>query len=184
MTSQRRVRVSKFVSRHLRHAPEDIGLILEPGGWVCVADLLAGGTDAGFPFTREELDEVVAGCDKQRFAFDETGTRIRANQGHSTEVELQFEAALPPSELFHGTPEGNVAAILRDGLHKMARHHVHLSPDIPTAAKVGSRRGKPVIFVVNAAGMAAAGHVLFRSANGVWLVDHVPSLYLRVLDTQ
>jgi putative RNA 2'-phosphotransferase len=182
MTDQRRIRVSKFVSKHLRHAPEDLGLTLEPGGWVLVTDLIAGAASAGFHFTREELDEVVARCDKQRFAFDETGTRIRANQGHSAEVDLQLVPTEPPTELFHGTPERNVAAIPRDGLLKMARHHVHLSPDIATATKVGKRRGRPVILMVDAAKMAAAGHQFFRSANGVWLVDRVPPLYLRVLD--
>jgi putative RNA 2'-phosphotransferase len=181
VNEKRRIHVSKYLSRHLRHAPEDLGLVLEPGGWVFIDDLLLGASEAGFPITSEELDAVVRACEKQRFAVDETGTKIRANQGHSAEVDLQLESADPPPELYHGTPERNREAILRDGLHKMARHHVHLSPDTQTASKVGQRRGKPVILVVNAARMRADGHVFFRSANGVWLVDHVPPEYLRPL---
>lgn len=154
--------------------------MLGPGGWVLVADLLSGIARTGTRITREELETVVAECVKERFAFDEAGTRIRANQGHSTEVELLLEQVEPPAEIYHGTPERNVAVILRDGLSKMARHHVHLSLDQTTATKVGSRRGKPIILVVGAAGMWAAGHVFYRSANGVWLVDHVPAGYLRV----
>src|SRR5207237_2812420 len=167
--------IREYRSRRSRHAPEDVGLTREPDGWVPIDAVLAGAAAAGFRFTREELDEVVRTSDKQRFAIDETGTRIRANQGHSVEVDLQLEPSEPPAELFHGTAERNIAAILRDGLRKMARHHVHLSPDTETATRVGQRHGKPVVLVVDAAGMRAAGHTFYRSANGVWLVDEVPA---------
>jgi putative RNA 2'-phosphotransferase len=178
---KRRVRISKFMSLVLRHEPEKAQLTLGPGGWVLIDDLLAGAAGAGFRFTRDELETVVEACDKQRFAIDETDTKIRANQGHSTEVDLQLEPAEPPAELFHGTADRNLAAVLRDGLFKMARHHVHLSPDRTTATKVGQRHGKPVILVINAMKMRADGHVFYCSANGVWLVEHVPPQYLRVL---
>ena len=181
MDDKHRIRLSKFLSKHLRHEPKAIGLTLEPGGWVAVADLLTALARHGCPVTRSELDDIVAACDKQRFAFDETGSRIRANQGHSTAVDLQLETAVPPDELYHGTTECVLDTILRDGLSKMARHQVHLSPDIATARKVGSRRGKPVILAVHAARMQADGHLFFRSANGVWLVERVPAQYLRVL---
>ncbi len=180
MDEKRRLRISKFVSLVLRHEPGKAGLTLEPGGWVFVDDLLAGAARAGNRFTRDELLAVVEACEKQRFAVDDSGAKIRANQGHSTEVELQFEAAEPPAELYHGTAERNLAAILRDGLLKMARHHVHLSPDPHTATKVGSRHGKPVILVVDAGKLRADGITFYCSANGVWLVEHVPPQYLRV----
>lgn len=181
MDDKRRTKISKFVSLVLRHQPETAGLVLEPGGWVTVEALLTGAATAGLTITRDELDEVVARCDKQRFGFDDTGTQIRAHQGHSVEVELQFIAAEPPAELYHGTAERNRAVIALDGLLKMARHHVHLSADIDTAMKVGGRHGKPIVFVVGASAMRAAGHAFFRSTNGVWLVEHVPPRYLRVL---
>lgn len=181
MNDKRKVTVSKYLSRILRHAPEDAGLTLEPGGWVPVTDLLTGAGRAGMTITRAELEEVVRTSDKQRFAFDETGAKIRANQGHSTEVDLQLEPAVPPAELFHGSATRFVDAILRDGLLKMARHHVHLSADTATALKVGGRHGKPVVLVIDAARMQVDGHLFFRSSNGVWLVDHVPPRYLRVL---
>ncbi len=180
MDDKRRTRTSKFISKVLRHEPESVGLTLEPGGWVLVTDLLSGLATTGTRLTRAELDEVVANCEKQRFAFDDTGTKIRANQGHSAEVDLQLAEAEPPAELFHGTPQATVAVILREGLLKMARHHVHLSVDTITATKVGQRRGKPVILVVDAAKMRADGRVFYLSANGVWLVEHVPPEYLRV----
>jgi putative RNA 2'-phosphotransferase len=184
MDEKRTIRISKFLSRVLRHAPEDIGLTLEPGGWVLVTDLLAATEQAGTRITSEELTQIVRSSDKQRFAFDGTGTRIRANQGHSVEVDLQLEAAEPPTELYHGTGVRSLEPILAGGLLKIARHHVHLSADTTTAVKVGSRHGKPVVLVVDAAKMRAEGLIFFRSANGVWLVDHVPPQYLRVLKTE
>lgn len=176
--SKRLVTVSKFISKHLRHEPEGLGLTLAPGGWVEVEALLGGARRIGFPISLAELQQVVAESDKQRFAFNETGTLIRANQGHSTEVELDLPQATPPDVLYHGTVDKFIDAILVEGLSKMARHHVHLSPDVETATKVGSRRGRPVILVVDTAAMVAAGHTFYLSANGVWLTDHVPPKYL------
>jgi putative RNA 2'-phosphotransferase len=180
MDADRLVKVSKYLSKHLRHEPERLGLTLEPGGWVGVDDLLEACRRHQFALTRDQLNEVVAKNDKQRFSFDETGTRIRANQGHSVEVDLQLEPAEPPTTLYHGTPARSVAAILAEGLKKMDRHHVHLSIDVPTARKVGARRGKPVILAIDCAAMRRDGHLFFRAANGVWLVDEVPPPYLRI----
>jgi putative RNA 2'-phosphotransferase len=181
MNDKRKTTISKYLSKHLRHAPEQLGLTLEPGGWVLVADLLAATAQHGFAVTRAELDEVVRDNNKQRFAFDETGQHIRANQGHSTEVDLQLPPCPPPPLLYHGTPEHLVEAIRAEGLKKMARHHVHLSLDVETARKVGMRHGKPAIFVIDAAAMAGAGYTFYVSANGVWLTDSVPPAHLRLL---
>ena len=183
MDPKRLVTVSKYLSKHLRHEPERLGLTLAPGGWVAVDDLLAGCARNRFPITRDELLEVVAKNDKQRFAFDETGQLIRANQGHSTAVDLQLEPALPPDVLYHGTATNTLDAVLQDGLKKMARHHVHLSRTPDDARKVGGRHGKPVVLVVDAAALAKSGATFFCSANGVWLVDGVPPEYLRVQST-
>jgi putative RNA 2'-phosphotransferase len=176
---KRLVRVSKFLSRHLRHAPEDLGLTLEPGGWVRVDDLLAGCKRAGMPIDLSLLREVVADNDKQRFAFDETGERIRASQGHSVEIDLQLTPQTPPDVLYHGTAQSTLASILSTGLRPMARHHVHLSAASATARKVGARHGKPVVLIVDAAGMCRDEYTFYCSANGVWLVDEVPPPYLR-----
>ena len=58
------------------------------------------------------------------------------------------------------------------------RHHVHLFKDVETATKVGARRGKPVILTVDAGRMHGDGHKFLLSANGVWLTDAVPPVYL------
>lgn len=105
--------------------------------------------------TRAELEEVVTRNSKQRFSFDETGVLIRANQGHSVEVDLQLKPQTPPELLYHGTGHRTADTIEQAGLEKMRRHHVHLSPDVATATQVGSRHGRPVIFEVEAGGMHA-----------------------------
>jgi putative RNA 2'-phosphotransferase len=172
-------KTSKYLSKHLRHQPERIGLTLESGGWVAVDDLLAAVARHHFPISRAELAEVVTHNNKQRFAFDATGARIRANQGHSIEIDLALEPITPPDVLYHGTGHRTAEAIQAEGLHKMARHHVHLSADVATAVAVGRRHGRPVVFAVDAAAMHQAGWRFYRSANGVWLVDHVPPEYLK-----
>ena len=179
MDAKRLVKVSKYLSRHLRHDPQRLGLTLETGGWVAVEDLLRACADRGFALSVAELEEVVARNDKQRFSFDDGRTRIRANQGHSVEVDLGLEPSAPPSVLFHGTAERNVGPILREGLERRGRHHVHLSGDPETAVRVGARHGRPVVLEVDAAAMAADDHEFLVSANGVWLTDAVPPRYLR-----
>lgn len=181
MDKTRQVKISKYLSKHLRHTPDRLGLTLAPGGWVTIDELLSACAAHQFPLTRAELEEVVAASDKQRFSFDETKTRIRANQGHSIEVDLQLEPQTPPDVLYHGTGEKSVSAILQSGLLKMSRHQVHLSKDVETARKVGMRHGRPAIFAVDAAAMQQAGFTFYCSDNGVWLVDGVPPQYLKVL---
>jgi putative RNA 2'-phosphotransferase len=167
------------MSYYLRHAPQAGGLTLDEGGWVGVAELLAALTGHGLPTSRAELDRVVAGNDKQRFAFDATGGRIRASQGHSVPVDLGLTALPPPAELYHGTVARHLPEIRAHGLRPMSRQHVHLSSTVDTASTVGARRGTPVILTVDAAALHAAGHDFFRSANGVWLTATVPPRYLR-----
>ena len=168
------VRISKKLALYLRHAPEKIGLTLDAGGWADVEEILAK-----LHLTRAQLDEVVTTNDKQRFAFSADGTKIRASQGHSIEVELDLPRRTPPAVLYHGTVAQFLDEIQQAGLRPMSRQHVHLSATVDTAIKVGARRGKPVILVIDAAAMAAEGTPFWLSANGVWLTDHVPPRHLR-----
>jgi len=175
----RLVKVSKYLARHLRHSPERIGLTLDEAGWVGVDELLAACNERGFRLTRAELDEVVRRNDKSRYAYDGSGRRIRASQGHSVVVDLGLSPTAPPPVLFHGTAAATVPTILTDGLRPMRRRSVHLSPDVATARRVGGRHGSPVVLTVDAAAMARDGHEFTVSENGVWLVEAVPPAYLR-----
>jgi putative RNA 2'-phosphotransferase len=176
------VSVSKRLSYVLRHRPDSVGLTLDPSGWVTVDDLLTALAAHGRRITRAELDAVVAGNDKLRFAVEagpDGRDRIRASQGHSVPVDLGLTPVTPPPVLLHGTSAETVASIRAGGLSKGRRHHVHLSGDRATAQRVGARRRSEVaILTVDAAAMAADGYRFYRSANGVWLTDHVPPRYL------
>ena len=178
MDDPRLIKISKFLSKHLRHDPDGLGLALAPGGWVPVESLLAACARRHLRLTHAELEEVVSQNSKQRFSFDADGTSIRANQGHSVEVDLQIAPALPPDVLYHGTGHTTASIIAQDGLQKMGRNHVHLSRDVEAARAVGARHGRPVIFQVDAAAMSASGYLFYCSDNGVWLTDAVTKTFL------
>lgn len=165
------------MSLALRHAPDRFGLQLDQHGWVPVDDLLPA-----LRITRSDLDAVVASNDKQRFALHRgpDGTeRIRANQGHSVPVDLGLTPRTPPDRLYHGTTAAALDSIRTGGLHRGRRHHVHLSSDVDTAHRVGSRRaGTVVVLTVQSGMMARDGYTFYRSANGVWLTHAVPARYL------
>ena len=170
---------SKLISLILRHKPEAIGIMLDEHGWADVQELIDGINAAGrHHLTPEVLEEIVRTDEKQRCSFNEDHSRIRANQGHSIPVDVELERKTPPAVLYHGTSEKYADAIDREGLIPKGRLYVHLSADVETARKVGSRHGKPVIYQVDCQGMAADGHAFFLSANHVWLTKRVPAKYL------
>ncbi len=181
MMNEKQVKtMSKFLSLILRHQPETIGLTLDQNGWTDVAILLTKISENGKALTMEDLIFVVENNDKQRFVFSPDRLKIRANQGHSIEVDLKLEPTQPPSILFHGTATRNLESINRTGLTKQQRHHVHLSEDKAVALSVGQRYGKPVILTINAKEMTEAGHLFYRSNNGVWLTEMVPVEFISV----
>ncbi len=181
MDEKRKTNISKFLSLILRHKPETINLKLNENGWANVTELLEKSRRNGNVFTREELETVVETNDKRRFTFDDKGENIRASQGHSIKVEIGFEEKMPPETLYHGTAEKNVESILKNGLQKIRRHHVHLSADEETARAVGIRYGKPVIFKIDTKKMLEANFRFYISANGVWLVESVSPEFLEIL---
>ena len=163
---------SKFLSLVLRHKPEVGNLILDSEGWAPVSDVLRALNDRFGSFSRTELNTLVATNDKQRFSFNPHGNKIRANQGHSAEVDLGLPVSVPPPQLYHGTKFSFMGSILHKGLLPQSRQHVHLSPDLKTAKIVADRRSGPsAILVVDT---TAVPGPFYLSNNGVWLVDAVP----------
>jgi putative RNA 2'-phosphotransferase len=173
--------ISKAMSYWLRHAPVKGGLTLDDSGWAPVDDVMAALGRKGLARDVADLHRTVAENDKQRFELSEDGGRIRARQGHSIDIDLDWPVAEPPEHLYHGTVERFLEPILAEGLKPMARHHVHLSPDEETATRVGTRRGAPIILRVAAGEMARRGMAFRLSSNGVWLADHVPAEFLERL---
>lgn len=158
----------------LRHQPEKVGLTLDSSGWALVSDVLDKCN-----LSIKDLETIVEQNDKKRFEFSEDKTKIRASQGHSIDVDLEYKPQKPPMYLFHGTPEKKVNVILKNGIKKMKRHAVHLSVDQHTAMRVGKRRGKAVSLIVDARKMDIDGYEFFLSTNNVWLTEFVPPEYIK-----
>jgi len=168
-------KISKYLSFILRHQPDSIGLELSDEGWANIKELI--GKTRKFKLTRELINTVVKTNDKKRFLISEDGERIKANQGHSIDVKLELEPVTPPDVLLHGTAERFLDSILREGLTKQQRHHVHLSETQKTAMSVGARYGKPALLKIDSKQMYEDGFEFFQTENNVWLVDHVPVRY-------
>ena len=171
--------LSKLLSYILRHKPEEYGIVLDENGYTNVDELIKQLHAHNENINFEILQHVVDTNNKKRFAFSDDLTRIRASQGHSVDVELDYTEQQPPDILYHGTVNKFLAAIMKNGLQKMQRHHVHLSADKTTATKVAERRGKAIILEINTGDMFSAGHLFYVADNGVWLTDHVPTAYIR-----
>lgn len=178
MNEKQKKQIGKFISLILRHEPQKIGLQLDDAGWADVTELLAGLKRKGRDISFEQLQDLVASNDKQRYSFNEDQTRIRANQGHSLSLDLQLPAREPPELLYHGTATRFVDSIRQDGLTKGSRHHVHLSANGETANQVGGRHGKPLVLTIASGEMHRKGHVFYCSENMVWLADFVPAEFI------
>lgn len=175
-------RASKTLSYLLRHSTHPV-YIDRNGGWAEV-DTILRAMEKKYPgFTAQMLADIVAQDGKNRYSYDPTGTKIRANQGHSIPgVQVAMETPEPPELLYHGTARRFLPSILAEGLKPMTRLYVHISPDVETARSVGKRHGDPVVLAVKARQFVRDGHVLRRSANGVWQAEYVPPQYLCPLD--
>ena len=169
---------SRFLAMVLRHKPPAVGIELDAHGWADVSAIVMAFSKMGV-FTLAMLKEIVRDDEKKRYSFNEDGTKIRANQGHSVKVDVELVEAVPPAVLYHGTGIKYVESIDKEGLLPRQRLYVHLSSDVETAMKVGKRHGKPFVYEVLAGEMARDGYKFYLSANGVWLTKCVPVKFLR-----
>lgn len=184
MNTKQQVRISKRLSLILRHNPQSVGLTLDPSGWAEVSELLDALSNHSTPLNKEILQEIVAENPKKRFEFDDSGLKIRARQGHSVKVDLGYMATNPPDLLYHGTPAKFLDSIMKEGLKKQQRHHVHMSENIPLMLEVARRRGEPRLIEINAKRMAEDGHKFYLTENDVWLSENIPSQFLSPVDLE
>lgn len=175
---QELTRTSKFLSYVLRHNPDALGLELEPGGWVNVEVLIRRAQADGRSISRSLIKRVISSGQKTRFALSKDESKIRANYGHSREVDLDLEPIRPSDELYHGTARRTLPAIRDDGLRPLSRQYVHLSPSPEEAMDVGQRHGSPVVLSIDAPALFDAGYTLYRSTDTVWLTHRVPPAFI------
>ncbi len=169
---------SKFLSYVLRHNPDALGLSLDPGGWADVETLIERARDDGRTLGRSRIEHVIAAGDKTRFTLSDDGTKIRANYGHSIDVDLDLQPTPPDGPLYHGTTHSALDSIREEGLRPQSRQYVHLSPTREEAESVGRRHGPPVVLSVDAPALHEDGHTLYRSTDTVWLTRHVPPSFI------
>lgn len=173
-------KTSRYISLILRHKPETIGISLDEHGWANVRELIDG-VNKTHKLDMKLLEEIVETDDKQRYSFNEDKTKIRANQGHSVDVDVELEEAVPPQYLYHGTATKYMDSIWKDGLVPKSRLYVHLSADMETATNVGERHGKPIVFRIRSKCMYLQGHKFYKSQNGVWLTKNVPVEFMEIM---
>jgi putative RNA 2'-phosphotransferase len=183
MDKKKQVKVGKLLTCALRHKPEVLGITIDKNGWTDIDIMIKAVNDRGTDFTREEFDFIVENNNKKRLAVSWDGKRVRANQGHSINVDVELQKEIPPFNLYHGTKRDTVPLIKKSGILKMRRNHVHLSEDLQTASIVaGRRKGKNVILEIEARRMHNDGHTFYLSENGVWLTDFVDPKYIKEMD--
>lgn len=178
MTEQDKKRIGKFLSLILRHDPAKINIELDEQGWANVQELINKCKKHRYHFSMEDLIEIVETNDKQRYSFNEKRNKIRANQGHSIDIDLALSPVEPPLYLYHGTATRFIPSIMKEGIVRGSRQHVHLSKDKDTATKVGSRHGKPQILTILSGQMHSDGILFYQSDNGVWLTDYIDVKYI------
>ena len=178
MRQGRITKASKFLSYVLRHDPARIGIELDDGGWVDVADLIRCARQSGVHLSEEILEDVLASGGKERFSLNEDGTRIRANYGHSVPIELDMKPERPPATLYHGTAKRFLNRIFHEGVTSRSRQYVHLSVDRETAVRVGGRHGDPVVLAIDAGRMCDEGAEFFVAPGDIWLTRSIPVEYI------
>lgn len=168
----------KYLSYILRHAPSAANVQLDGKGYVRVDELIDGIKQTGRNTDFDELEKIVANDGKRRFSFNENRTKIRANYGHSVAVDLQMQAIVPPTFLYHGTATKFLDRIAAEGINRRSRNFVHLTDNFQTALAVGARHGQADVLIVAAQAMHKYGFPFYLSESGVWLTKSVPPRYI------
>lgn len=173
--------LSKYLSYLLRHNPKDANLNMDKNGWVSVQELITNTCNFGKTkrFTLEILEYIVSNDNKCRYKFNEDKTKIRANQGHSINIDLELKEVVPEGNLYHGTATRFVDSIMKYGIKSQNRQYVHLSSDIEKALEVGKRHGDPIVLEIDVEKMVNDGIKFYLSENDVWLTEYVDNKYIR-----
>ncbi len=195
-------RISRNLTRLLRHQAVAEGLSIDGAGFVPVQQLLQHASMRSTSFAT--LQQIVAQCPKQRFQMEKRAGSagadawyIRAVQGHSMEAvhDDQLLRRIDADNLYefplviHGTYRQNLASIMAGGLSKMSRNNVHFATQIAIGDRAisGLRKSAEILIELDLPTAIADGVVPFYlSTNHVVLSPGddsgcVPPKYFRCI---
>ena len=177
------VKLSKEVSYALRHAPWENELELDENGFVPIEQLLNSinsSNEYERDITKEDLEYIIEHSDKKRHEIAKDN--IRALYGHSVPNKIEKTKGTPPDVLYHGTAKRFLDSIMSEGLIPMKRQYVHLSVDTDMATLVGKRRDSdPIILEIDSKSAYNDGIIFYIGNDKVWLVDKMPTKYIKIL---
>ncbi len=177
-------KLSKLLSRLLRHDADAVGLVLDEHGYTELSEvwkLVENRYPAAYKLA--DLQQVVAGDATGKQRFELVGDRIRALYGHSAVRLITYESVEPPELLYHGTSAKALAAIRANGLLRRARQYVHLTTRLDRATQVGSRHGgQTIILTVRAAFAHRAGVQFYHPESDHYLAEDIPAAYINFPD--
>lgn len=190
MNRDKKRNLSMFMSKILRHTPEEFGVLLDDEAYCELEDLLIGISNQDYwkETTIEDFKTIVEEQYKQKLPnkkekpkirYTIKGTKIRANYGH-TFKRVEYKEGIPSEVLIHGTHTGVVELILKEGLKKMQRQYVHMSEGEHFATLAGARRGKVVLLNIDSKKAREDGIKFYDAGHGVWLADYIPPKYLSI----
>lgn len=200
------VQISKAMSYLLRWGGKDEGLNMDENGYVDVSELLSHHSLQKKHVDFKTIQIIVSNDAKGRYSLvrktdftdEEKETipfKIRANQGHKKEWGLKMdmkEITISKDEnerifAIHGTYNRHWKSILRNGLKRMERQHIHfvfgnkennntnkndekkISQNRIKMIQAGIRRSAEILLFVDMKACIRDGIRFFESANGVVL---------------
>jgi len=174
-TEARHRELSHKLSYLLRHGAFGARLSMRPDGFVPVVQILARPDFAGA--TLEDICDLCRKDSKQRYKLIQEGgvVYICAQQGHSLAIPLLGADPITAPEqapiCVHGTMYDRLDAILRVGLSRMNRQHIHFATRLPGPDGVvpGMCARAEVLIHLHVETCLMDGMKLLRSGNDVIL---------------
>ena len=160
---------SKTLSYLLRHGAIKEGFHIDSQGFVEIAEVIAWfKAKKHIEITHDELQHIVDTDNKTRFSI--SGTRIRANQGHSlSELDIQMTVYTGNGPLVHCSYQRHTKSIITNGLNRMSRQHIHMIDPMRRESWSLIRKNSDLYVVIDVNSARRDGIEFLVSDNGVVL---------------
>ena len=176
-------KISKTLSFILRHDAQKRNMKISSDGFVSLDELLEQKEFLGI--TANDIQRVVFENDKQRYTIKEINKNlfVRANQGHSMDLQVEMDRIFTPITAIHGTKLSSWKHIQKTGLCRMTRKHIHFASGLN--AMSGFRKNSECLIYLDMHKALQDGIEFYKSSNGVILSEGVngkldPKYFLRV----